>query len=538
MAHVVGVPKREPCQKCGNPVFLAERLPIGKALYQRTCLRCARCDTQLTPGSFYETENDGEFCCETCPDEEHKRVDQEATAESRKSFQDKLAIFQSDGKGLLEKSLSDEMKSKSLKRLSDIFSQNVSTNGGGASGEVPGVIDAESDSGAESDSSADTDVSAPPLPLTAPPIFDADSSIPQIIDDPVEQQIPAISHQSESQPNPPQTITSHSSLEQLALSRPTSTTETVPPTKDVEGNSEKSFHAEPSNELQSVANVTKDTNEQHENHDQRVNDEETKPNQNIPNNQMVRSRLSQFEALLENEEKRQSLRNPSNVIDKQAMRCQNDCKNDENLNEQLSNENVPTVDQLTISDKFSELNVNSDVCLKVENENEIESKSENESEANHHNELATEEPLSIDSYSKPIPMKRNSKDSSSGVCSLPPTPMKRKSKSPSAGESVTADVIISENQVIAGTSIPIGEAEKAPNLAEDIQVNSETIKYPEDLNPFGSDDENDKIEDPRVAIESKSKVTSNPFDSSDEEVELLKPSSKDGRKAIAAQKFR
>ncbi|XP_065073834.1 MICAL-like protein 2 isoform X2 [Ochlerotatus camptorhynchus] len=66
----VGVPKREPCRKCGNPVFFAERISFEQKLYHRSCLKCARCGAQLTLGSFYETETDGEYCCETCPDEE------------------------------------------------------------------------------------------------------------------------------------------------------------------------------------------------------------------------------------------------------------------------------------------------------------------------------------------------------------------------------------------------------------------------------------------------------------------------------------
>lgn len=66
----VGVPKREPCRKCGNPVFFAERISFEQKLFHRSCLKCARCGTQLTLGSFYETETDGEYCCETCPDEE------------------------------------------------------------------------------------------------------------------------------------------------------------------------------------------------------------------------------------------------------------------------------------------------------------------------------------------------------------------------------------------------------------------------------------------------------------------------------------
>ncbi|XP_053679929.1 MICAL-like protein 1 [Anopheles nili] len=66
----VGVPKRASCNRCSNPIFLAERISFGAKSYHRSCLKCARCGAQLTVGSFYETETDGEYCCETCPDEE------------------------------------------------------------------------------------------------------------------------------------------------------------------------------------------------------------------------------------------------------------------------------------------------------------------------------------------------------------------------------------------------------------------------------------------------------------------------------------
>lgn len=102
MAHIVGVPKREPCKKCGLPVFLAERLKISNNFYHRTCLRCARCDTQLTMGSFYETEVDNEFCCETCPDEE------KLPAPEERPIIENLPV--------LKRPLSDEEKSSSLKR--------------------------------------------------------------------------------------------------------------------------------------------------------------------------------------------------------------------------------------------------------------------------------------------------------------------------------------------------------------------------------------------------------------------------------------
>ncbi|KYM95635.1 MICAL-like protein 2 [Cyphomyrmex costatus] len=61
--------RRDPCAACGLPVFLAEKLLIARVPYHRTCFRCARCCNQLTPGNYYETE-EGQYCCETCPDEE------------------------------------------------------------------------------------------------------------------------------------------------------------------------------------------------------------------------------------------------------------------------------------------------------------------------------------------------------------------------------------------------------------------------------------------------------------------------------------
>lgn len=95
-----GKARREPCAKCGLPVFIAERLNVGKHLYHRTCFRCARCNSQLTLANYYETEN-GDFCCEICPDEE------------------KVATKPSPEKSVLLRSMSDEEKTASLKTFSN-----------------------------------------------------------------------------------------------------------------------------------------------------------------------------------------------------------------------------------------------------------------------------------------------------------------------------------------------------------------------------------------------------------------------------------
>ncbi|XP_006614989.1 uncharacterized protein LOC102676728 isoform X2 [Apis dorsata] len=61
--------RKDRCVVCGLPIFLAEKLVLARVAYHRTCFRCARCNNQLTIGNYYETE-EGQYCCETCPDEE------------------------------------------------------------------------------------------------------------------------------------------------------------------------------------------------------------------------------------------------------------------------------------------------------------------------------------------------------------------------------------------------------------------------------------------------------------------------------------
>lgn len=81
-------------------MFIAERLNVGKLLYHRTCFRCARCKSQLSLANYYETEN-GEFCCEICPDEE-RAISKKVISES-----------------VLNRSLSDEEKTANLQNYAD-----------------------------------------------------------------------------------------------------------------------------------------------------------------------------------------------------------------------------------------------------------------------------------------------------------------------------------------------------------------------------------------------------------------------------------
>ncbi|XP_044754118.1 MICAL-like protein 1 isoform X2 [Coccinella septempunctata] len=95
-AHIASGARREPCAKCGLPVFIAERLNVGKTLYHRTCFRCADCDAQLNLDNTYDSE-DGQYRCKVCPDKETD---------------------------VISRSLSDEEKSANLKGDADPYSAN------------------------------------------------------------------------------------------------------------------------------------------------------------------------------------------------------------------------------------------------------------------------------------------------------------------------------------------------------------------------------------------------------------------------------
>jgi len=77
----------EPCRQCNKPVFILERLNVTGRILHRTCFKCARCSTQLSLVSYYETET-GSYCCDICPDEEK---DQSATLKANRDFADLMA---------------------------------------------------------------------------------------------------------------------------------------------------------------------------------------------------------------------------------------------------------------------------------------------------------------------------------------------------------------------------------------------------------------------------------------------------------------
>lgn len=113
---------------CGLPVFLAEKLVVSRTLYHRTCFRCARCKNQLTPGNYYETE-EGQFCCETCPDEEtmavvssmHQSYKQAISQNISQNTRNQSQLHSDD---VYHKPLSDEEKSEQF-GLSAMSSKNT-----------------------------------------------------------------------------------------------------------------------------------------------------------------------------------------------------------------------------------------------------------------------------------------------------------------------------------------------------------------------------------------------------------------------------
>ena len=73
-----------------------ERLNVAGKILHRTCFRCARCQSQLSIANYYETEKEGTYCCEMCPDEEHLRESEVAMAKMTLERNIKLEAVQSD----------------------------------------------------------------------------------------------------------------------------------------------------------------------------------------------------------------------------------------------------------------------------------------------------------------------------------------------------------------------------------------------------------------------------------------------------------
>ncbi|XP_037030174.1 nucleolar protein dao-5 isoform X2 [Bradysia coprophila] len=577
VAHIVGsggnggsVLKREPCQKCNLPVFLAERLVLGQKLFHRTCLKCARCQSQLTPGSFYETEVDGEFCCETCPDEEKEfalkeRLKGDVTVDDdgNKSFTEKLAIFQTDGKGLLQKSLSDEEKSKSLKRLTEFYSnqdQTYKTNKALSSfinNQVdtdPSVTSTSSiksdDSSSSSDDESDNE-DPPDLPTTKPPT-------PPCIPDNVSDQTTSLdtsqlnNSKVEIDKDDPQPLKKESPSPNRSSSTINILSENIP------------LHDEmPADAFHELSNVTKEESK----HENQVHaDADCAPqirNKNASGpavSSMVRSRLSQFETKIGADQQIAS-KSASKKLDVSEI------GDSPNVSHIPADEfEVPAADQIklissdvisdirkyedddTKRDEIFERNVKSETDDKCENEvpsngelgdsidvdlrkqNEIVETFECEKSENKTNEdelVRRENEIQLDESVDGAPTESNPPDVEF-VEIVVPVPRKRNSKNPKDEEETAKPIPVKRGAKAKKASNQTAESNAT---FEDQPSQKDVNSYPLDLNPFGSDDDDDEentntTEVKKIVDKKPEVISSNPFDSSDDEVELEKDSPK------------
>lgn len=121
----MGAGRLETCWSCRRPVFLAERLVAGGKLRHRTCFTCKRCGNQLSLVGCYETEN-GDFVCETCPDEEkqtetdasHAVVNKDASLVIE-DVKDQYSLSFEEALDSVVQNRHDDMKAKFLQDLVD-----------------------------------------------------------------------------------------------------------------------------------------------------------------------------------------------------------------------------------------------------------------------------------------------------------------------------------------------------------------------------------------------------------------------------------
>lgn len=560
MAHVAGVPKREPCQKCGFPVFLAERLTVGQSLYHRKCLRCARCASQLTLGSFYETETDGVFCCETCPDEERSstKIDDAAndvkspaqneferggifSPELRASFNEKLAMFQNgNNRSFLQKALSDEEKSESLKRMSEFYESQLRTTADVDDVANTAHSDNETDVESDSESSDEENEVPPPLPSTEPPIDEIDESKTVVQRPPIPSKVNALnklngsptinrisrvhdivaissvrkaqeSNESQTKRNSVESLTSSHLNEQEEISTNCRSLEKVDNANSCKMNVDET---NASDELKTVevkddcidgvaAMTAKDdaVSSSSENVTKEA-DEDTETNENCSandNNEEVVLRSSSpsvhppEDAIDESDNGRQSndseINNRSTIVRSRLSHFEALAQHDDTIKMQRSSANV----QISVVDE------NEKQMTSEDNDIEVPSVEMN----NDKNQLSVEV-NDNEENERPVPMKRTAKDSS-----LPPTPMRRKNRSP---------VPTLVDDASKATEIHLSTEMAAPTAEE---KQPKTTDYPIDLNPFGSDDE-EKTQTEDSNAKNKKKDNLNPFDSSDDEVELMK----------------
>ena len=166
-----GTLKREVCGVCDEMLFLAQRIAIGGKFMHRTCFKCARCNAQLNPLSYYITEN-GQYCCEVCPDEEKWSKDSDKGTEgSEEQTRTSLAVT-STIKTSETESLCDDSSSMADTTLDNTSTSNMSTTGAANPYEKSDGSEAgESSSSEESESEVENTEKHQPSTLKPRTIF-------------------------------------------------------------------------------------------------------------------------------------------------------------------------------------------------------------------------------------------------------------------------------------------------------------------------------------------------------------------------------
>ena len=91
-------------------VKILARLNVAGKILHRQCFRCARCQSQLSIANYYETEMEGTYCCEMCPDEEQIRETEVALTKMTLERNQKLVGSNSDADEEGSSSENDEAK--------------------------------------------------------------------------------------------------------------------------------------------------------------------------------------------------------------------------------------------------------------------------------------------------------------------------------------------------------------------------------------------------------------------------------------------
>ncbi|GFW45834.1 MICAL-like protein 2 [Trichonephila clavipes] len=78
---VFPINRNEVCHACNHRVFILERLLVDSKLYHTTCFRCSKCQCLLNPGTYIESDTPGLYECAVClPEENSYSMDTQDTS--------------------------------------------------------------------------------------------------------------------------------------------------------------------------------------------------------------------------------------------------------------------------------------------------------------------------------------------------------------------------------------------------------------------------------------------------------------------------